>query len=604
MKFAELAKVFEQLEKTSSRTDMTRILGEFLPKLDNDEIKPTMYLFLGRLAPLFVPIEFNVSKKLIQRIIQDEEILNGHQLSSENSNLNPEEYIKAMLAKLGDEGLVVEQLLISLSKEEKELSILDVYEKLYSVASISGSGSQDKKMKLLSDLILSVGALSARYIVRVVIGNLRLGLSDKTILDALSWAKTGDKSFRTEIEKAYGVRADIGEIAVMILSTDIDDLKTLLDGVTLLPGTPIASKLVEREKNSIDTFNRLGKCIVQPKLDGLRAQIHFDRGLKLASVFSRNMENMTEMFPDLVSAVEKLKVDSIIIDSEAIGYDQESDIFLPFQETIQRKRKHGVDEHAVSIPIKAMAFDLLYLNGTDMSQKPVEERIHMLKELLMKSNSKTIELLDSPIVSTADELDNYFREQISKGLEGIIAKKLGTNYAPGTRNFDWIKLKANTQSELVDTIDAVVLGYYIGRGDRAKFGVGALLVGVLGEDGNFYTTAKVGTGMKDEDWRRIKEDLDKIKIKNKPNNVIVTNALLPDTWVSPEIVMEIEADEITRSPGHTAAANKVAKFEKDNSGRGLSLRFPRMKIWKRDKLPTQATSELELLRMFELEKGF
>ncbi len=212
-----------------------------------------------------------------------------------------------------------------------------------------------------------------------------------------------------------------------------------------------------------------------------------------------------------------------------------------------------------------------------------------------------ITLLETVNVTTAKDLEDYFQEQIGKGLEGIIAKKLGTAYEPGTRNYDWIKLKANTQARMVDTVDAVVLGYYNGRGVRAKFGVGALLVGVYNQDdGKFYSIAKVGTGMTDAEWETIKRDLTPLELPGQPAESVVEKMLHPDVWVEPKIVMEIDADQITRSPSHTAAWDKPASFETDTKGKGLSLRFPRMKVWNRDKDADQATSVQELLRMFEL----
>ena len=601
MKFKQFAELLEKVESTAGRNDMTLLLADFLKEFAADEIKYAMYLMQGRLVPNYVPLEFNLSQKLGLRAIA-ENILgtNDAILKDKSVEAESQKTVNDSFAILGDVGLVAEKILAEQHIAGNDLSITDVYKELYAIAELTGKGSQEAKMAGFASLLLKLDPISARYVSRVVIGNLRLGLSDKTVFDALSWAKTGTKDMRDAIERAYGARADIGDLAATIIATDLDELLVQLAKVKLQAGIPLAAKLVEREKDALTVFERLGECMLQPKLDGLRAQIHLTKDGH-AAIYSRNMESLTDSFPDIVEAVKNLGVESIIIDSEAIGYDYENDTYLPFQETIQRRRKYDVGEAADSIPVKAMAFDLMYLNGEDLSQMPLEYRVQKLQEILTKAKSTVINLLEVVTVKTGEELENYFQEQIGKGLEGIIAKKLGTFYEPGTRNYDWIKLKANTQAHMVDTVDSVVLGYYTGRGVRAKFGVGALLVGVYNQtDGKYYSVAKVGTGMKDEDLETIKRVLKPLELPGQPAESVVEKMLHPDVWVQPQIVMEIDADQITRSPSHTAAWDLPAGFEHDTKGKGLSLRFPRMKVWKRDKDATQATSVQELLRMFEL----
>jgi DNA ligase 1 len=590
MKIKEFAQLLEKIETTPGRNDMTVMLAECLQKFDQSEVKAAMYLMQGRLVPNYVPVEFNFSQKLALRSLSD------------FLAAGDEKKVNELFAKLGDVGLVAETLRKEKSEDDKNLNIVEVYGQLTTIAEATGKGSQEAKMSGFAKLILQLDPLSARYVSRVVIGSLRLGLSDKTLFDALSWAKTGSKKIRDDIERAYGARADIGELVSMIMTTDELDLIDKLETVKLKPGIPLASKLVEREKDATAVFERLDSCILQPKLDGLRTQIHLTKDGEVA-IFSRNMESLTDSFPDIVAATRQLGVESAIIDSEAIGYDFENETYLPFQETMQRRRKYDIGEMAESIPVKAMAFDLMYLNGEDLTQQPVEDRLKKLQEVLSKSKQEVITQLETFEAKDAESLETYFQEQIGKGLEGIIAKKLGTPYEPGTRNFDWIKYKANTQASMVDTVDSVVLGYYTGRGVRAKFGIGAVLVGVYNkDDGKFYSVAKVGTGMKDEDWETIMRDLKPLELPAQPAESVVQKLLHPDVWVQPKIVMEVDADQITRSPSHTTAWDKPASFETETKGKGLSLRFPRMKVWKRDKDAEQATSVSELLRMFELRR--
>ncbi len=590
MLFGEFAIFLEKISAISGRNQMMETLADFLKKVPSTDVQPMMYLLQGRLVPAFIPLEFGMSQKLVLRAIS--------QLST-----SPE-LPQKLFAKLGDVGLVVEEIVAN--QVTSRLTLAQVYDSLLHIARLGGKGSQEGKLDLVKKLLLQLDPLSAKFVTRIIVGSLRLGLSDKTVLDALSWALMGGKSLRPQLDVAYGARADIGVLAKLVLSTPLEKVGETLSEIELHPGYPVASKLVEREKNATSIFLRLGECIVQPKLDGLRCQIHLlekaNEAGNRVEIFSRNMESLTAMFPDIVQAAKSLAASSFIIDSEVVGFDLDTGEYLPFQTTIQRRRKYDVAKMADDIPVKAMAFDLLYLDGDDLSRLPLQRRISMLERLLAGDEQPVIEQLETQTVSSADLLEDYFMKQVTAGLEGVIVKKFNTAYDPGTRNFDWIKLKASAKSEMVDTVDAVVIGYFHGRGSRAKFGVGALLLAVYSpQDDSYYSVAKLGTGMTDEQLRQIKHQLSSLEINEPLPNVSVEKLLYPDVWVYPKIVVEVEADQITRSPGHTAAQGLPVAFEQDTlTRRGLSLRFPRMKVWGRDKQPQQATTVSELLRMYEL----
>ncbi len=604
MKFNHFAQTLEKLESTASRNELTVILADLLKELKPEEAKLCMYLLEGRLVPKFVNLEFNISSKLILRAIGeliDDPIKVGE-----------------LYARIGDEGLVAEELNSHGNSEDVEITY--VYSALTQIATSSGKGSQEEKIRLYKELFQKITPISARYLTRMIIGDMRLGLSDKTMLDSLSWYMAGDKSLRKKIDTAYGNRADIGELTELILAAKDISIEEIINKFELKPGTPVAAKLVEREKDSESVWERMPNCFVQPKLDGLRGQIHYVKpvphpsptlgegvyegdGRGTGSIFSRNMESLTEQFPEITRDVAKLDVESIILDSELIGYDKETEKFMLFQETIQRRRKYDVDAKANQIPVKAMCFDILYLNGKDLTQEPIEVRLRLLKEIIEKNPTDSLDMLETIQPKSVEELNDYFEEKVNAGLEGIITKQIESNYEPGTRNYKWIKLKANTRSDLVDTIDVVVLGYYKGKGARAKFGVGTLLTAVYNEDDDkYYSIGKVGSGFSDEMLHQIFKDLEEIKIVDKPSNVEVDKTLVPDVWVEPKIIMEIVADEITRSPNHTAARGVRSTVPKDDSTKGLSIRFPRMKKWNRtDKdVPNTVT---EIIRMYELRKS-
>lgn len=601
MDFKIFAQFLSELESISSRNDMTVKTAEFLRLLDKDSVKPAMYLLQGRLAPKYIPLEFNFSLKLI---------IKAFSLAIEESI--PLEIYK----RTGDVGLMAEELLnnwstysaqsqkISLDSYvflPKENSIQEIFDSLKIIAESSGSGSQERKMNQYLNLMLSNDPLSAKYISRIIIGTLRLGMSEKTLLDAMSWSVKGDKSLRKSLDLAFGYRADIGELASILVINKFKDVEDSLLNIKLKPGTPVASKLVERESSSESVWERMPHCFVQPKLDGLRGQIHFDRQNNIVEIYSRNMENMTAQYPEIVEGVKQLNVDSIILDSEIIGFNEQTSAYSKFQDTMKRKRKYGIDEFSANIPVKAMCFDCLYLNGKDLTGESLEFRLENLSNVL--SNSlKSLSMLETIQMDSPQRLEEYFKNKVEAGQEGIIAKQAGTNYEPGTRNFKWIKLKANTRSDLVDTIDVAIIGYYIGRGDRSKFGFGALLAAVYNsKDDKYYSIGKVGSGFKEDDMITMFKDMAEVTLKEMPNNYVVNKSLYPDVWIEPKIIAEIDADEITRSPNHTAAINVLANVSDDDSTKGLSIRFPRMKKWKRDKDYPNTIDEI--IRMYELRKG-
>lgn len=310
--------------------------------------------------------------------------------------------------------------------------------------------------------------------------------------------------------------------------------------------------------------------------------------------FSRNLLDMSPMFPDLTKALESVQATTLIVEGEAIVYDEETERFLPFQETVKRKRKHGIEEIAESLPLRLYLFDILYLNGQPVIDLGHEQRRALLINLFGKYSHETVQVIQEKVCHTVQELSNYFNEQITQGLEGLVVKRPDAAYQAGKRNFNWIKLKRHHEGELSDTLDAVILGYYSGRGKRGSFGIGAFLVGVYNDEKECYETiAKVGTGLTDVEWLDLKNRCDAYRVHEKPLHVKCASELTPDVWVAPHLVAVILADEITQSPLHTAGSTETTL--------GLALRFPRFMGFAHDKSSEQATTVKECRRLFELQ---
>lgn len=572
MTFKKLAEYFEKMEGTSSRLSLIEILAELFKEVNLEEIAKVSYLIQGRVAPFYSPIEIGMAEKNVAASI------------ARAYGVDREDVLKEY-GKVGDLGKVAEKLSSEGRGKSSELSVAEIFDELTKIAGYSGDGTVEKKQAALSGLLEKASAIEAKHLVRIPLGTSRLGIGDPTVLDGFAVAKLGDKSKRKVLEAAYNRVSDLGLIGETLWKGG----EKAVEGLQVTFGRPIRSQLCERitdPKKILEKYG--GKVHCQYKYDGFRVQIH-KKG-KEVRLFSRNLEETTPMFPDLIKGVlSQVKADSIILDSEALAYVPESDEYLPFQQTSQRRRKHGIDEAAKQLPLRAFVFDIMYLNGKSLMGTPLKERIKHLE-----SSIKGDEVLipqPGEMVTKSERIQEMFDDALTKGLEGLITKRPDSLYEAGGRNFNWIKLKRHSSGELKDTIDCVILGYIYGRGKRSAFGAGALLVGVYDkETDSFVTVSRIGTGLTDDEWREIYKRADKIKVDKKPARV--NSVITPSVWIVPEIVIEVLADEITRSPIHTAG--------KTETEAGYALRFPRLVTFREaDKTAEDATTVDELIKMFK-----
>ena len=574
MKFKQIAASFAAIEQTQSRLTMTTLLADLFTQATADEAKIVAYMALGTLQPPYIGTQFNLSEKTMAIVV------------ARVCNLD-EQAVKKLAHEHGDLGTVIAQHKLG---GTHEYTVLELYDALLSLEAVSGVGSQEKKMTMLVDMLHAMSTQEALYVVRMVLGKLRLGFSDMTLIDALSWMITGDKSLRAVIENAYNICADIGLIAQKAK----DGGAQALQDMHIIVGIPIRPAAAERLPTPQAVVEKLGHCVAQPKLDGFRLQIHIDKKHNLIKFFSRNLQDMSAMFPDLVRFLEDIPVETLVCEGEAIAYDIDTHNFLPFQETVKRKRKHGVEQAAQEFPLKVFLFDLLYCNGVEYLSKTHKERREKLLSLLKNSSQEHVQVIDEKPITTAAELQAYFLENIAAGLEGLVVKREDALYQPGKRNFNWIKLKRHEEGELDDTIDCVILGYYAGKGKRAQFGIGAFLVGVYNKaTDQFETIAKIGTGLTDVEWRTLKIRCDALRAEHKPHNVVCAKELFPDVWVEPTLVCVVRADEITLSPLHTAG--------KTIDDLGYALRFPRIMAYRDDKSATDCTQVDEIKELYAMQ---
>jgi DNA ligase-1 len=571
MTFTNLAHYFDKLEATSSRLALIDILSDLFSETGQDEIAEVTYLLQGRVAPFYEATEIGMAEKSVAASI------------AQADGVEREEVLKEY-GQVGDLGLVAQRLGQVSRVKDQVLSIHEVFQTLREIAQMSGAGTVEKKISALSGLLKRTDPVSAKHLVRIPLGNTRLGVGDPTILDAFAKLKLGDRKNKQFLEEAYNKISDLGVIGETLWEKGLEGVQKL----DVQVGRPIRPQLAERLPDAKTILEKFGdKAHVQYKYDGFRVQIH--KNGDEVRLFSRNLEETTPMFPEIAEGVRKqVKARTAILDSEGLAFNPESDEFLPFQETTKRRRKYGIEEMSKSMPLKAFVFDVMYIDGKSLVDLSLTERI---KELLRIVGSDEV-LVPQPgeIVDSEERLNVIFNDALTKGLEGLVVKRPDSKYEAGARNFNWVKLKRHSSGELKDTIDCVILGYIFGRGKRAAFGAGALLVGIYDkEKDEFVTVSKIGTGLTDTEWREIHQRADKIKVDHKPARV--NSILQPSVWIRPEIVIEVLADEITRSPVHTAG--------KIGDEPGYALRFPRLVRFREgDKRAEDATTVKELIEMY------
>jgi DNA ligase-1 len=573
--------------------EITAVLAKLLKELDVDEVRPACYLLQGQVLPQYTGTEFQIAVKtvikVLARLLPD--------VSAETTGLFGEVDLSAAEAEverrykaIGDLGRVAAE--VAQERHQKcmdatgKLSVNQVYDHLLEIAQDSGAQSQQRKQDSVVELLGKLDPLAAKFVVRVLLGRLRLGFSDMTIMDALSWAMCGDKSEREMLEAAYQRRADIGKLATEYLGeTDVTRRQALLkDRYTIELGVPVVPALCQRLNSAAEVIEKMTEVIAEPKYDGLRVQIHFRKGADgrpaLLRTFTRNLEESSEMFPELEVVAKELKCESCILDGEAIGYDKKTGHLIPFQQTIQRKRKHGVAKKAAEVPIRFYVFDVLYVDGKNVINTPLTERKKILETLF--DGGEVLVRTEGLTTKDPVQLKQYHEEMLAEGLEGIVMKQSSAGYQSGRKGWSWVKMKEaeGKTGKLSDTLDVVVMGYYLGRGKRAEFGIGAFLVGVVDQNSQqVLTLAKIGTGLTEETLAEVKKRCDALVVSEQPPSYSVHKMLVPDKWCSPSLVVEVAADELTTSPIHSA---------------GQALRFPRFIKFRDDKRWDEATTVEEL----------
>jgi len=575
--YSVIADAYERIEATAKRLEMTSLLVELLEKTPKDVIAKVVYLTQGKLYPDFVTLQVGVAEKLAVKALS-------------RASGRTESEIETDLRKSGDVGETAQSFLIrkkQVTFGQKTLTVERVYETLDKMAKTMGSGAVDTKMSLLCGLLTDASPKEAKYLLRTVTGNLRLGIADMTVLDALAISYGGGKEAREQIERAYNISSDLGRVASIVAEKGLAGIEKF----EVVVFEPIRPMLAERLTSPEAILDKLGgKCMTEYKYDGERIQAH-KKGTKVV-LYSRRLEDISDQYPDAADLVrDSIKAKDAIVEGECVAVDFETGEMRPFQELMHRRRKYGIEEAMQEYPVSLFLFDALFADGKDLTLSPYLERQKTLERVVKESTRLCI--AKRRLTRTVKEMEEFFEEAISDGCEGIVCKSVGKDaiYQAGARGWLWIKYKRDYKSEMNDTVDLVVVGAFHGRGKRAGTYGAVLLATYNKKDDVFETVTKLGTGFTDKDLAELPGMLRKHEIPRKHSRV--RSLLEAEVWFEPVAVLEVLGAEITLSPIHMCAMDSIRK------GSALAIRFPRFTgKYRSDKAPEDATSSDEIVAMY------
>lgn len=563
MKYKKLAEIYEKLESTTKRLEKTSILSDFLKKLEEKD-RDVLYLLLGDIYPEYDERRIGISNQLAIKSI------------SKSTGTSEEKIVKKW-KEIGDIGKV-SGFFASKKKQSTLHSYILTTEKVISnlrkLPELEGKGTVSKRLSLITELFSSASPLEAQYLARTLLRELRIGIKESTIRDAM--AKAFFDSDKEAINKIQSAIDNSNDIALVFDAAKSKNLKEL-DKVKIQVGKPIKVMLAQKVNNVEEAFKAVGKpCAIEYKYDGFRLIIH-KKGTEIV-LFTRRLENVTKQFPEVVEYVNKyVEGDSFILDAEAVGFNRKTKEYKPFQEISQRiRRKYNIEKLQKELPVEINVFDILYYNGKSLIDKPFEKRSSILRQIVKNHPYKIISSKQI-ITSDAKRAEKFYKKALNENQEGAMFKKLSAKYQPGSRVGHMLKIKPEERD-----LDLVITGGEYGTGKRYGW-LSSFILSCRNEKGKFLEIGKVGTGIKElssEDGMSFKDLTEKLKshiIEEKGKKV----------KIKPKVVVSVTYQEIQRSPNYNS---------------GFALRFPRFTALRDDKSPSEVSTLKEVKKDFENQK--
>ena len=596
MEFSILAESFNKMESTKKRLELTQLLVELFEKTPHDVISKIVYLIQGKLRPDFEGIELGVSEKLVLRAAKKSLGINENDIITTLNEIGDlgtaisntlEKKTQTGLFDFGIDSDTYDEVIF----DTKANTVERIYEILWSISQLEGAGKniQDKKINFISSLWNKSKPTEVKFVTKLLLGTLRLGVAENTVMDALAIAYSGNKDNRKKLQYAYNVTSDLGNVAETIATKGIEGIEKF----EIILFNPIRPMLADRVKSETESIEKMGnEFAAEYKLDGERVQLHIE-GEKVA-LFSRSLERIESYYPDIIEKIPKnIQADNIILEAEAVAINENTGEFLPFQELMHRRRKYKIEKAVTEYPISVNFFDVLYCNGKNCTGLSYKERRKILEKHVKED--EFAKYIPMSIVKNENEIEDFMENSINAGSEGLMLKMLDKPYQAGSRGSHWLKLKREYRNELGDSLDLIVIGGYFGKGRRTG-NYGTLLLATYDEDEDtFPSICKVGTGFSDESLDQLYQILNsKVSIKKNPR---IISEMEADVWFEPELVIEIMASEITLSPIHKAAMNAIRKDA------GLALRFPKFtgKIRVEKDVEDASTNE-EIITLYKGQK--
>jgi len=584
MDYAVLAELYENLNSTTKRLEKTYLISNFLRRIHRTDAEHIVSLLEGRVFPAWDESKLGVNAKIVIKAL------------ASSSGLESEK-IEERLNKLGDLGLVAEELLkvktqITLGKIK--LTTKKVYDNLRGLADLEGQGTVNKKIGLISELLTSATPLEAKYIVRTVLEEMRIGVSEGTLRDSLVWAYFGDKlnlkydvkknnldvperekydDYSERLQRAYDLTSDYG----LIIEKIIEEGEKGLDKIELVVGKPVNVMLYQKVKNIEEGFETVGKpAIIEYKYDGFRVLVHKFNGEII--LYTRRLEKVTKQFPDIIELVkENIKGDNYILDGEVIGIDPVTKKWLPFQAISQRiKRKYDIEEMVKKVPVMLNVFDIIAYDDKSVINEPLSKRRELIVHMIKPIHDR-LEPAKQIITSDLETAEKFYKEALEKGNEGIMMKNMEGIYKPGSRVGFGVKVKP-----ILETLDLVITGAEWGEGKRTSWLSSFELSCLSKNKKEFLTIGKVGTGIKEKDEGVNFEELTKLL------QPLIEEAKGQEVKIRPKIIVEIAYEEIQAS---------------NNYSSGFALRFPRVLNIRYDLGTKDAKTLDDVKRIYELQRG-